>query len=318
MNYDIIICVGWKDVIAVKKTVKYIRKNLSPSTIYLIMNEEDKKQFGIEYCHANGIVTIDEDKLVEGMTFKSVETYLHLNHPLLGTGWYFQQFLKIGFAFSSYAKDYYLIWDADTLPLSQISFEEKGQLMFTMKNEYHKPYFETIRRLWNLEKLSDKSFISEHMFIKSDIMKEMIYNMQKGNDGKQEWFYHIIDALEPEEQNGFSEFESYGTYVTRYYPNLYKERTLNTWRNAGIVFGRNIKDRDIELLTLDFDIISLETWSGRFFPANLFAWLQEAYVKLQRYRYMKRNGIKLQGSLWEKVFKQITASKKVVKLSDIK
>lgn len=308
INYDIVICVGWKDVLVVKTAIKYIRKNLCYNNIYLILNKEYFKYFPNKYCNLNKIKTIDENALIEGLTFKNVDEYLKIKDPKLSTGWYFQQFLKIGFAWSKYVDEYYLIWDADTLPLNNICFEYNHKLLFTMKNEYHKPYFDTIKRLWNIDKQIQKSFISEHMLIKSDIMNEMIDNICN-HQNRLEWYKIIIDALPLHEPNAFSEFESYGTYVSAYYPNLYFGRTLNTWRNAGLIFGRNIKDKDIEALSVDLDIISLETWCGRIFPDNLFEWFQELRLKMNRYLYIKRNGLRLNNISLKNLFK----GRKVIK-----
>ncbi len=313
-DYDVIICVGWKDVIIVKKTIKYIRKNLQANKIYLIVSNNDKKHFDDNYCAQNYLVVIDEDKLVNGLTFKTVTKLLNERSPLWGTGWYFQQFLKIGFALSEYAKDYYLIWDADTLPLTQIPFEKDGKLLYTMKREYHKPYFEVTERLWGLKKQNDFSFIAEHMIIKTQIMRELIEVISPRAADDCNWVKLIIGAMNVNDPNAFSEFETYGTYVTQHYPNLYMGRNLNSWRNAGYVFGRNIRQKDIELLSIDFDIVSLEAWGGRFFPNNCIAKIQETIIKMKRYIYMKKHGIALYGSLVSKIVNIVCRRDKLVKL----
>ena len=311
IHYDVIICVSWNDVFVVKKTIKYIRINLCANTIYLIMNKENKRYFSDKYCIEKNIIIIDEDQLVRNMTFQCIDNYFKQKKLQIKTGWYFQQFLKMGFALSPYAKDYYLIWDADTLPLTQIPFQKNNKLLYTMKKEFHKPYFEVIERLWGLKKENDFSFIAEHMIIETLIMKEMINSISKRNS---EWFKSIIDNLPLNELNSYSEFESYGTYVTHYYPSLYIGRTLNTWRNAGAIFGRNISDKEIKLLALDFDIISLETWCGRFFPANLMMKIQEGWIKLKHYNYMRHHGIKSSKSLARHIMNFLHGNTKIIKM----
>lgn len=312
LRYDVIICVGWKDVFVVKKTIEYVRKNLQADVIYLILNREDMCFFDVEYCSRKNIVVIDEDKLINGVTLKAVAEALSGKKSSFSTGWYFQQFLKIGFSLSPYAKEYYLIWDADTLPLSHIPFEKNGKLLYTMKKEYHKPYFDVIESLWGLKKQNDFSFIAEHMIIKTSIMKELISAIQPKNSN--DWITCITKALPPDEQNCFSEFESYGTYVNHYYPELYLGRTLNSWRNAGFVFGRNIRHKDIELLSIDFDLISLEAWCGKFFPTNLYGKMQEIFVKIRHYHYLKKHGLSLQESIARKIVNLFHKHDKLVKL----
>lgn len=310
INYDVIICVGWKDVFIVRKTIKYIRKNLSANIIYLIMNKHDIQYFHGRFCQEYKVIILDEDRLIPNLTFKSLHEYIKKHNPQLSTGWYFQQFLKIGFAFSSYAQKYYLIWDADTLPLSKIPFEENGKLLFTAKKEFHQPYFSLIEKLWNLKKINNFSYIAEHMMIQTSIMKEMIETL----NAKDEWCIKIIDSITENELYGFSEFESYGTYVFHKYPKLYKNRTLNTWRNAGVVFGRTISDKDIDRLSVDLDIISLESWYGYFFFSNFKAKFLEFELKYHRYRYMKKEGITIKRSLLSNIIRYIFNKKKIVQV----
>ncbi len=295
IDYDTIICVGWNDITIVKKTVKYVRKNLHGKKIYLIVNSFYFKYFSSSFLNEYGVELIDEDQLIPGVSYKENRSFIDENRPGFPPGWYFQQFLKMGFSLSKYARDYYLIWDADTLPLSKLEFEKEGKLLFTQKKEYHKEYFITMEKLLGLKKLKDYSFIAEHMLIKTDIMKEIVSKISMGLS--EPWPYVILKQVRPEAKSGFSEFETYGTYVSCYYPDLYSSRSLNTWRNAGCVYGRNISDKDIDALAVDLDVISLESWNGRLFPQKLFSRLSELYVKFLRYLYMRRNKVRVKGKL---------------------
>lgn len=295
IDYDIIICVGWNDITIVKKTVKYVRKNLQGKKIYLIVNSFYFKYFRTSFLNEYNVELIDEDQLIVGVSYKQNRSFIDENRPGFPPGWYFQQFLKMGFAQSKYARDYYLIWDADTLPLSKLVFEKNGRLLFTQKKEFHEEYFITMEKLLGLKKMKDYSFIAEHMLIKTDIMREIISKISNGS--AQPWPFILLMNVRPEAKSGFSEFETYGTYVSQYYPDMYESRTLNTWRNAGYVFGRNISDKDIEALSVDLDIISLESWNGRLFPQKLFSRLQEMYVKYLRYMYVRRNKVRVNDKL---------------------
>ena len=66
---------------------------------------------------------IDENTMVAGLSFSEVFGYLKKKgcDSVNKVGWYFQQFLKLAFALTSYCKGYYLTWDSDTLQ-SFISF----------------------------------------------------------------------------------------------------------------------------------------------------------------------------------------------------
>ena len=289
MNYDVIICVGWNDLTIVKKTVEYVRKNLNGDKIYLIVNSFFFPCFSSSFLEKFKVVLLDEDQLIPDVSYKQNREFISKNRPGFSPGWYFQQFLKMAFSQSKYAGDNYLIWDADTLPLSKIQFEENGKILFTAKKEYHEEYFITINKLLGLQKIKDFSFIAEHMLIKTDIMKEIISKISEAS--AEPWPFTVLKTVRPEAKGGFSEFETYGTYVSSFYPELYTERTLNTWRNAGAIFGRAINDKYIAYLSEDLDIISLESWSGLFFFANIRAKAQELYLKYLRYKYLRHNKV---------------------------
>lgn len=289
MNYDVVICVGWNDLTIVKKTVKYVRKNLDAKNIFFIVNSFYFSCFSSSFIEKYKITLIDEDLLIPEVSYKQNREFVEKNRPGFSSGWYFQQFLKMAFSQSEYASDYYLIWDADTLPLSKIKFEENGKLLFTAKKEYHEEYFITMNKLLGLKKIKSYSFIAEHMLIKTDIMKEIISKISGGLT--EPWPFTVLKTVRPEAKGGFSEFETYGTYVSHYYPELYSSRILNTWRKAGYVFGRNISDKDIEALSVDLDIISLECWNGRLFPQNISSRFSELYMKFLRFLYIKKNKV---------------------------
>jgi len=63
------------------------------------------------------IELIDEDSLAEGLKRDYVSALLVARgaNPER-SGWYFQQFLKLCYSLDPSASDYYLVWDADTIP----------------------------------------------------------------------------------------------------------------------------------------------------------------------------------------------------------
>jgi GT2 family glycosyltransferase len=180
------------------------------------------------------------------------------------TGWYYQQFLKM--QYSSVCKDeYYMVWDGDTVPCRKISMfsKETGQPYLDLKHEYHPEYFETLGKLLpGFGKVIERSFISEHMLIKCDIMKNLIADIEQNDSipGTKFW-EKIINCIEPEIifDSAFSEFETYGTYVALRAPNVYKLREWHSFRLGASFFDMDtICDRDFEWLGRDFDAISFE------------------------------------------------------------
>lgn len=255
--YNCVICVAGKDNVFVHKVIKLVLKQFSIANIYIIT----KPQYFIYYKSLKKLPLnlIDENKLVDSLTFNGLrEQIKNRKGKPLSTGWYFQQFLKMGFALTDYAKEYYLVWDSDTLPVSKFHLFENGKPLFIKKTEYHAPYFITMNKLLGLTKSVAFSFISENMIVKTSLMRELISKISSSPVPGEYWFNKIINAIPADEVYAFSEYETYGTFVTNYYPDLYGTRELRTYREAGRVYSRLITKSGINKLSSRYDIVSFE------------------------------------------------------------
>ena len=140
MKFDVIIPCAEKDISFLPRVIKYIRKNLiGADVIFIICNAYCVQKVKQIAKLDNKVVGLNENELVEGLSFKSVAHILQEKtgaHTVV-SGWYLQQLLKLAFARTKYAtKDYYLSWDADTLPISEIHFfKEDNRPIFTKKFE---------------------------------------------------------------------------------------------------------------------------------------------------------------------------------------
>ena len=180
------------------------------------------------------------------------------------TGWYYQQFLKMQYAFLC-KDEYYMVWDGDTIPCRKINMFQDGtdKPYFDMKHEYHAEYFETMGEILpGFRKVIQRSFISEHMLIRADIMRELCSEIENNDSIPGDKFWEkIINAI-PEEKiqdSAFSEFETYGTFVALKHMDVYALREWHSFRQGGTFFNINtISDRDFKWLSQDFDAISFE------------------------------------------------------------
>lgn len=267
--YDVIIPVGYKDTGFVWRVVKYIRKYMPEcDNIYILTSEKNFKY--LRKINDNKTSLINENEVCKDLSFPKVSLYLKEANSSAGTGWYFQQFLKYGFALSKYAKKYYLSWDADTLPLTHINFFKEGKPMFTMKSEYNPNYFKTIQKLLELSKQVDDSFIAEHMMFDKDIVYKLIQKINSSNIKGENWIQKIINACDFKDPLPcFSEFETYGTFVMSAYKDMYYQRRLNTFRYGGFIRGRQISDKMLRKFSFDTDTMSFELGMRPTFPANL-------------------------------------------------
>lgn len=272
---DVVICLVNYDFCIVKKTILYIRKYITDvsGTIYIITQKTNFVFFSRRYKETNNVVLIDEDTLVLGMTYSSVQESLKSHFKcFFSTGWYFQQFLKMGFAETTYAKDKYLIWDSDTIPLHEIKMlSPEGKPYFTAKTENHRPYFETMERLLGFGKQKDFSFIAEHMVVEVNIMRDLLKTIQDSKTIGNSWFEKIINSTSGTHPNSFSEFETYGSYCCLFYPECYETRTLKTLRQAGFLYGHGVTKKDLKTLQLiGLDIATFERYQR---PLNYRKWV---------------------------------------------
>lgn len=279
---DILMCFVARDFRIIKKTVKFLRKNIQKDddTIYIVGSIKNKRFFSEKWISDNNVVLLDENRLVEGLSFSFVSDCLadHIK-ARYSTGWYLQQFLKMGFALSPYAKNNYLIWDSDTVPVRHIEMQaHNGKYYLAAKTENHKPYFDTLKKLLGFGKQEVFSYIAEHMVIDTNIMKEIINCINNSAVKGEFWFEKIINATSPYEQFGFSEFETYGNYCSVYHPGLFEIRELRTLREAGMLFGRGVTDYELETLArMGFDTASFESYDV---PHNYRGWVNRFDQKL--------------------------------------
>lgn len=180
------------------------------------------------------------------------------------TGWYIQQFIKMGYS-RICEDDYYLLWDSDTVPVRNIKlFDENGIPFLDCKTEYHKPYFDTISKIFpGLNKQIEGSFIAEHMLINKNIMRELLECIEKnaeleGNDFSEK----IINTIAPQDlkDSGFSEYETFGSYAVKFYKDSYAIRNWKSLRFGGFFYigANSINDVDRRWLANYYDAISFE------------------------------------------------------------
>lgn len=273
-KFDVIIPVGKKDVSFLPKVIDYVCRCFDDMDhIYILTAVANFKKIERGISLWKDICTlVDEDKLLFGLSLNEIDVLLKKYSPARKqrAGWYFQQFLKLAFAQSAYSKDYYLSWDADTLPLAPIKYFEGEHLLFNPKNEYNANYFQTIEHLFGYGRQVEYSFIAENMIFSQKIVCEMLSEIENTNLEGNTWMEKILYACDfNNPMPAFSEFETYGTYCYVNYPKLYKPRYLNTFREAGYISGRMISEDKLRVMSFDLDTASFEMGHIPMFPYNI-------------------------------------------------
>ncbi|MBO4439333.1 MAG: hypothetical protein J5798_08285 [Spirochaetaceae bacterium] len=260
MNPQIVIPVAKKNIEILKKNIIYIRKFLNPSNVYILTAKENFSDFE---DLKNQLTVLDENEIIKDVTFNTIDGIIEKTSiPAKRTGWYFQQLLKMFWCYYPLCADFYTVWDADTFPLKPIElFSKDGKPYMHTKTENHTAYFETIEKLLNMKKEVDYSFISEKMTFSKKIMQELLNEISNANvDGDSAIEKIIFTADKSSNEFGFSEFETYGTYVHYKYADFYQIQNLKSYRNAARGAGRNPNKYDIALLGRFFDTASFEKW----------------------------------------------------------
>lgn len=265
MEYDVVLMVTPDKIPLLKTSYEYLIHNLGANIIFLVGSTKCKEEIEKNFYKENRIVFLDEDQVFPGLNYKVIKNLLELicgdSHR---TGWFFQQFLKMAFAYRS-EHEYYLVFDSDTVPLNPIAyFDHLDKPSFITKKEYYQDYFNTIDTLFNGRvKRVDKniSYISENMIISKSIMIGMIEEIMKNDLLIGESFYEkIMYAIDKRVimNTGFSEYETYGNYVMTVYPENYRNIKLRTQRLGSFLFGTIPTKAQLEWAAKDYDIISFE------------------------------------------------------------
>ena len=175
--------------------------------------------------------------------------------------WYLQQFIKIKTCMDAKTQ-YCLIWDADTMPIRNLSFiNADGKLNYYKSSEYHAPYFSTIQRILNINiKTPAKfSFISQCFICKPEWVREFVEKIEEHT--KQEWMIGIINSMGGKELYEFSEYESLGHFMLRYHPESmnFTDRKWHRFGNSKYGGPREVLRRKEEIAEF-YDFISFEKW----------------------------------------------------------
>ena len=251
MKFELIIPIAAQDYETAKINISYLKTFLRPEKIVVISAESVESKIIKDFENDTQISFINENVMIEGLTFLNIKNYLEKFSAEKRTGWYFQQFLKMGYAFVSNC-DYYLSWDADTIPIKTVEMFKDGHPIFATKKEYNKDYFETIYNLLGLHKQIEASYIAEHMMFDKRVMQELIAEID--SKGPDPWYINILNHVSPEalNQSGFSEFETYGTYVQTRYPKKYLYRDISALRNGKQLFKQIPSEEILAWLAVNF------------------------------------------------------------------
>ena len=176
-------------------------------------------------------------------------------------GWYLQQLIKIFAVKNCEPSETVLIWDADTIPLKSLSFmDENGRLKYYKGLEYHHPYFETVMRLLRLSKKVRFSFIAQCFVMKASWIQEFCAEIETRHH--KNWVVALLDAINFNEGNSFSEYETLGTFISHRHSDevVYVDRKWLRLGNSSIGHPAFLSPKLINSVLSEYDYVSFEKW----------------------------------------------------------
>jgi hypothetical protein len=203
---------------------------------------------------------------------------LEKKHHSIGS-WYYQQLLKYAFSVIDEDYEYYLIWDADTIPLRNFDLFENDKIVFTQGRELHSDYFMTFDRLFDSKYAPNNvSHIAQHMLIRREDMRELLFEL--GARGLP-WWQHIMASLVPGKPQQFSEYETYAADCLARWPDRYVSRSRPWFRFAASLCNSSMDKANLEWLGKFYDYAAFETWDAGS-VMRLRSWLVFAYDRIIR------------------------------------
>lgn len=287
-DLTVIIPIAENDVGSLKKSLPYIMNNISARKFVVIAPHCVKKCL----TEIRGVEFINEDEIDPNLTYNKIRHLLGSIYPKAErrTGWYFQQFLKLSYS-NICTTTYYMSWDSDTYPIHEIDFfetTEKPYLDYLPYVNDDEDYFVLLDKIssnqYSFHKKNKDSFITEHMIFSVDIVKELLASIEKNQNLHGSFYWEkIIYSIPLKSLNlsGFSEFETYASFILNYHSNDYVLREWNNLRNGRYYVGPNPSWKVIEWVGKDFNVLSLEDYDRQSLIMKL------VFMPLRVYEYIR-------------------------------
>ncbi|MES2127726.1 MAG: DUF6492 family protein [Pseudomonadota bacterium] len=236
----------------------FIVKNIPAAVYEVVVPDHEVEQF--RAATASAITVVPESHYLKERTLGWLKSRFP-SERAFRAGWYLQQFIKVEAVRQGAPDDLMLIWDADTVPLKPLSFNTgDGKVVYYRSDEHHLSYFETIKKMLDMDKIVDFSFIAQCFAVKAGWAQAFVNEIETRNG--MHWVDAVLKHIDYEDGCSFSEYESMGTWLTHRHLD---EMCLNNaqWQRLGNALIGNIGKLTNETaaeLSKKYDFISFESW----------------------------------------------------------
>jgi hypothetical protein len=198
---------------------------------------------------------IVDESLINEENIQKIVTFFGVR-----SGWVIQQILKNEYARKSTHK-YILLLDSDTLLLKQRNWiNTSGEQLLMPTEESHQPYYDFLSR-FGLPANQSYSFVSHHMLIQPDFLREMFYELNIQN--QEDFIERIISCASNSSSSPFCiDYEMYAQYLLVKHPDkVYFGKWSNLSYPRQKILGANRIETRISSIGKDFASVSLHSWS---------------------------------------------------------
>lgn len=236
MRYDLVIPVAQKDYVKLPICIERCKQYLNPKpdNIYVVAKNVIK---------IRGVTFIQEESI-----FKFGPKDIKYRRP----NWIYQQIVKLCQNFTK--NSYYMCCDSDLFFNKPVDvFDGVKPVYYRTIDQHHEPYFNFMKKVFNLEKQVDHTFIADFTMFNKAVCKEIIPDpyrfLQICNENLSD------DCL-------VGEPEIYGNYLAKKYPTSYIVKKLSVHME-----GRFLPDlytsEDIrsKLDGREEDLVILHSWT---------------------------------------------------------
>ena len=151
------------------------------------------------------------------------------------------------------------MWDADTIPLRPIRFFAKHSVKLFSSDEHHPPYFMAIEKLLGIQKVVDRSFVSQSFPCEPRWIVEFCDFIEAKHGVP--WWHALIASIDFQNQSGFSEYETLGTFVSHMFPGDWSWQEGTWYRDGYAQFGHPRKAiRTASKKSVEAEFAAFESW----------------------------------------------------------
>lgn len=220
------VCAG-RDIDVWSVASKYVKRYIDAEKYVVIVPDREVEQF--RRCTDSSFQVLPESECIG--RYEPQIRKIAAAGAKERLGWYSQQLIKISYLETAGDDEVFLIWDADTIPLKPLKFvDDDGALRYYQGDEFHRPYFASIRKLLGIEKQVNYSFVAQCFPIRGSWAKEFFSYIETQH--RRTWIEALIESVDFREACGFSEYETLGTYISYAHP-LEIRLATGSWERCG-------------------------------------------------------------------------------------